>query len=193
VAAPLRLPVPGFLIGPPDVTGTVGSMRAVRMVYRKFDGSLHWHQWMEHLGEDRHGVWLGTRPNAYAQRASEPPVMFPYASVTLVPRDAWWTALFNDQPADDLKATAVYCDITAPAEFRDDLVTAVDLDLDVIRLVDGTVVIDDEDEFAEHRIKYGYPEDVVAEAEASCAWLAGNITTAEPFLSAYKPYLDQVR
>ncbi|TDC18532.1 DUF402 domain-containing protein, partial [Kribbella albertanoniae] len=26
-------------------------------MYRKFDESLHWHQWMEFLGEDEFGVW----------------------------------------------------------------------------------------------------------------------------------------
>jgi protein associated with RNAse G/E len=39
----------------------------------------------------------------------------------------------------------------------------VDLDLDVVRLVDGTASIVDQDEFAEHRVRYGYPPDVIAE------------------------------
>jgi protein associated with RNAse G/E len=45
------------------------------------------------------------------------------------------------------------------------VVRAVDLDLDVIRLQDGHVFVDDEDEFDEHRLAYGYPPDVVALAE----------------------------
>ena len=32
----------------------------------------------------------------------------------------------------------------------------VDLDLDVIRMRDGGI-LDDEDEFAEHQVRYGYP------------------------------------
>lgn len=44
-------------------------------------------------------------------------------------------------------------------------VRAIDLDLDVIRFHDGSVVIDDEDEFADHRELYGYPADVVELAE----------------------------
>ena len=31
----------------------------VRVVYRKFDGSLHWNQPAWRLGEDEHGVWVG--------------------------------------------------------------------------------------------------------------------------------------
>ena len=65
------------------------------------------------------------------------------------------------------------------------MLRAVDLDLDVIRLPDplppvesapwdvppagpGEVFVDDEDEFAEHQVLYGYPADVVAAAQASC-------------------------
>jgi hypothetical protein len=35
--------------------------REIRVVYTKFDGSLHWHQVMHYLGEDEHGIWLGAR------------------------------------------------------------------------------------------------------------------------------------
>lgn len=33
----------------------------------------------------------------------------------------------------------------------------VDLDLDVVRRFDGSAEILDEDEFAEHQVRYGYP------------------------------------
>lgn len=161
---------------------------AVRVVYRKYDESLHWHQWMTHLGDDEHGRWLGAPAGTPAQRGDEPPVLFDEAQVMLLPRDRWWTAAFYSAP----REVEVYCDITTPVEFSDDLVTMVDLDLDVLRLRDGSMLVDDEDEFAEHQVRYGYPADVVAEAQRSCDWLASNITTAEPFLTAYRPYLDRM-
>ncbi|WP_180935649.1 DUF402 domain-containing protein [Nocardioides ungokensis] len=37
------------------------------------------------------------------------------------------------------------------------MLRAVDLDLDVVRGRTGRVWIDDEDEFAEHRVRFGYP------------------------------------
>lgn len=168
-------------------------MRPVRVVYRKYDGSLHWHQWMHRLGEDRYGLWLGAPADSTAQRGSEPPVVFADACVMLLPRQTWWTAAFNDRPPDNPTGAEIYCDITTPVEFTDDVVTMVDLDLDVIRRVDGSVVVDDEDEFAEHQVSFGYPPDVIAAAEASCEWLVSNIAGTEPFASAYKPYLDRVR
>lgn len=50
-----------------------------------------------------------------------------------------------------------------------DEVTMVDLDLDVILFRDGTVKVEDEHEFAEHRVSLGYPPEVVTLARESCA------------------------
>jgi protein associated with RNAse G/E len=164
-------------------------MRNVRVVYRKYDESLHWHQWTKYVGEDQYGWWLGAPAGSASQRGDEPEVVQDWAHVQLFPRDRWFTAIFNDEP----RSTAIYCDITTPVEFADDVVTMIDLDLDVIRKCDGTIIIDDEDEFADHQVKYNYPADVIAQAQASCDWLATAVTTEEPFLTVYKKYLDQIR
>ena len=58
---------------------------------------------------------------------------------------------------------------------------------------DGTVRVMDEDEFHAHQVKYNYPPQVVATAQATCDYLATHITTTEPFTTAYKPYLAQIR
>ena len=51
----------------------------------------------------------------------------------------------------------------------------------------------DEDEFEAHRLLYNYPPQVVATARATCTWLQANIPTAEPFTTAYKPYLAALK
>ncbi len=163
--------------------------RDVRVVYRKFDESLHWHQWMEFLGEDEFGVWLGGRVGAVSQRGHELKLTAEEAHVQLFPRERWFTAIFNDAP----RMTEIYCDITTPVEFSDDRVTMIDLDLDVIKRRDGTVLVDDEDEFAEHQVKYGYPAAIIEQAQASCDWLVKAVANDEPFTSVYKTYLDMVR
>ena len=70
----------------------------------------------------------------------------------------------------------------------------VDLDLDVLRLrADQRVVIDDEDEFAEHQIRYAYPPRVIAEARRATALLVEAITArTEPFGTVYLGWLDRV-
>jgi hypothetical protein len=50
----------------------------------------------------------------------------------------------------------------------------------------------DEDEFAEHQVRYGYPAEVVAGARAACDDLVRRITAgAEPFGTAGAAWLDR--
>ncbi|HEY0618989.1 MAG TPA: DUF402 domain-containing protein [Kribbella sp.] len=164
-------------------------MRDVRVVYRKYDQRLHWHQWMKYLGEDQYGVWLGAPPNSVSQRGAEPEVSHSQAHVQLFPRDQWFTAIFNDEP----RRTEIYCDISTPVTFGETEFTMIDLDLDVVKRRDGTIYVDDEDEFAEHQVLFGYPADVIAAAQSSCDRLVQAVATEEPFLTIYKTYLDKIR
>jgi hypothetical protein len=67
----------------------------------------------------------------------------------------------------------------------------VDLDLDVIRYRNGKVLLDDEDEFAEHQVTLGYPEDVIEKALATAKWLMDAVEQRrEPFGAAGRPWLD---
>jgi hypothetical protein len=140
------------------------------------------------LGEDDHGVWVGCPAGTVGQRGTEPPVTWDTAYVVCFPREAWWTALFNAPP----RWTELYCDISTVPEWRGDEVTMVDLDLDVLRRRDGTVEVVDEDEFAEHQVRYGYSRSVIERAQESCdrlAKAAGDGT--EPFATAFRPWLDR--
>jgi uncharacterized protein len=159
----------------------------VRVTYRKYDGSLHWHMSAQRLGEDEHGVWAGMPANSTMRKPGDPPVTLPEASVMLFPRDTWWTAAFNDAP----NRTEIYCDITTQARWPSaDEVTMIDLDLDVRRLRDGTIELLDADEFAEHQVRYGYPAEVIRAAERSARWLQTALADgSEPFASTYLSYL----
>jgi uncharacterized protein len=165
--------------------------RAVLVAFTKYDGSRHWQHPMRYLGEDEHGIWLGAPAGTSVRRADQPPVLLEHPFVQLIPDGQWWSACFNGEPAD----THVYCDIGTPPQWvHPGEVTMADLDLDVIRLrADGRVLIVDEDEFAEHQVLYGYPAEVIREAERAAAWLAEVISAgAEPFASEYRRWLDQV-
>jgi uncharacterized protein len=165
--------------------------REVRVEYTKYDGSLHWHFTMDYLGADEHGTWLGARPGLMTRRGSEQPIAIEQSHVLLVPAGQWWTATFNAEPV----PTEIYCDIcTIPRWLDETRVTMADLDLDVIRRrPDRQVLVLDEDEFAEHQVRYGYPADVITRAEATAAWLTDAIRSgAEPFVTAYRPWLQKV-
>jgi uncharacterized protein len=165
--------------------------RDVRVVFTKYDGSLHWHHTARQLGEDEHGTWLGAPAGTPIQRGSEPPVVLEQPWVQLIPAGRWWTAAFNGVPA----ATELYCDITTePRWLSPGEVTMVDLDLDVLRMrADGRVLLLDEDEFAEHQVRYRYPAEVIRRAEQSAAWLLATVRAgAEPFGTGYRRWLDRM-
>lgn len=162
----------------------------VDVVYTKYDGSLHWHHSAVRLGEDEHGVWLGCPAGTPMQRGHEPAVTMREAFVLLVPRDAWWTACFNAAP----NKTEIYCDITSVPRWPDDsTVTMADLDLDVIRKRGGRIHLDDEDEFTEHQVRYGYPAEVVDSARRSSEWLLAAVAgDTEPFAGGYRTWLERL-
>lgn len=164
------------------------TMSHVQVVFRKYDGALHWHYPAFRLGEDQHGVWLGISPPAIARRGTELELTLTEPAVMLVPRSGWWTAQFCPTIEHNL-----YCDITTVPEWRDGTVTMVDLDLDVVRRQDGTVFLDDEDEFEAHRVAYGYPPEIVVGAKDAAEHLLAIVRSGSgPFGGAHEPWLAKV-
>ena len=146
----------------------------VRGQYTKWGGERHHGADLLYLGADEHGDWLG---DWVGNTWSGGPRSFVSITdnVLVVPRDRGMTAMFYSAHPD--QAFELYVDITTPPVWDGDHVTAVDLDLDVIRRFDGTWFVDDEDEFAEHQVSYGYPAAVVAAAEIECARVSDEIRT----------------
>ncbi|HEU5038958.1 MAG TPA: DUF402 domain-containing protein [Nocardioides sp.] len=141
---------------------------AVRVVMTKWTDRPHWEFDATYLGSDHHGDWLGIRQGTVMTRPGLTYVA-PTRQVGLVPaagldRDRGWLATFHDVDG----PVRVYVDITTPPVWEGSVLRAVDLDLDIVRGNTGRVWVDDEDEFAAHRVRYGYPDDVVAAAMASC-------------------------
>lgn len=162
----------------------------VRVVYRKYDGSPHRDYPARRLGTDDMGTWLGVPTGTASVYHGRPSIeQIPFA--LLVPHDGWWTAMFNPAP----RTSEIYCDIATPAQWDGtETVRIVDLDLDVVRRRGtGVVELRDEDEFAEHRLRFKYPDDLVAQAYVAAKWLYESLGDGtEPFGSAYRRWLDLV-
>lgn len=174
--------------------GTPTRVDLVRVDFRKYDGRPHRGYPAIRLGEDQHGVWLGVPGGDFVARAGRTgSAEFKYDDpyVLLVPRGAWWTAMFNSPP----RRTEIYCDVTTPAQWADDRVRLVDLDLDVRRRRDATEPeLLDEDEFAVHAEVFGYPDEVVTHARAAAAFLLDAIGSGtEPFAGGFHRWLTMVR
>ncbi len=154
----------------------VGDVVHVR--FAKWGEHRHWEMDLRHLGEDEHGTWLGAPLGLFMSRPGMSATTS-YDMAMLVPRGRPFVASFNGRPHDWCD---IYVDITTVPTWEGPTMRAVDLDLDVFRRLDGTVAIDDEDEFEEHQVTYGYPGDVIDLARRSCAEVAASIRAdAQPW------------
>ncbi|MFZ2502823.1 MAG: DUF402 domain-containing protein [Nocardioides sp.] len=158
--------------GPPVAPPPPGTHTS--LVTTKWRDRPHWTYPSIYLGADGYGDWfghpVGTR---YVRPGVE--IIGRNAMVSLVPATTSpvfgtlgrsWLASFHALPSE----LEVYVDVTTEPSWVDTdppTVQCVDLDLDVIRGRAGRVWIDDEDEFAAHRIEWSYPADVVASAGAT--------------------------
>jgi len=148
----------------------------LRVVATKWGGRPHWEFDALRLGVDEHGTWAGvplgtviSRPGASLVTNQLQVVLFPAAG---------YVATFYE-PAGQVPCQ-VYVDIATEPVLTDGRATSVDLDLDVILGVSGRVWVDDEDEFAEHKVRWGYPPPVVAKAVATCESVVADLTAGRP-------------
>lgn len=162
----------------------------VQVTFLKYDGGLHRSYRASRLGEDGDGTWLGVRSGSPAVVDGGHATVRDEPFVLLVPANAWWTAMFNAPP----RRSEVYCDVTTPATWTGTTeVTVIDLDLDVRRRRWGVIERLDDDEFAEHSVAFGYPDEVREQAVAASHWLARALGDGtEPFASGFRPWLARV-
>ncbi|KRC62193.1 hypothetical protein ASE14_13830 [Agromyces sp. Root81] len=151
---------------------TSGAPRApgalVRVRATKWGGRPHWEFDGRWLGADAHGDWVGFPAGT---RFARPGHAFTatWDSVSLFPRSGWAAAFNEHHP----RGLGVYVDLATVPEWRADAsgstvwtVSYVDLDLDVVEREGAPAFIDDEDEFAEHAVEFGYPPELVARVRA---------------------------
>ena len=142
----------------------------------KWGGIPHYRGEVEPLGEDEFGMWLWGAKGRTILRGNEPAFVAATDTVFLVPRDAWWSSTWwLEHPEVEL-----YVNIGTVAVVEPDRIVSTDLDLDVIRLLDGTCDVLDRDEFEEHQVRYGYPQEVIDAAEAATAEVVDLVTRAAP-------------
>ena len=155
------------------------------MVALKWPDRPHWEFDATVLGADVHGVWVGAPRGTTMRR---PGVEFRAAQdqVTLVPHDRPFIATFYAGDGGPMPCE-VYVDISTVPTWRDGRVSSIDLDLDVLRGWSGRVWVDDEDEFASHRVTLDYPREVVRLATRSCDEVRAAVQQRTPPYDAATP------
>jgi len=167
----------------------------VRIEMEKWGARPHWQFDARYLGRDAHGDWLAIAAGTPMSRPGLA-LVSPNDQVGLVPAadlpdaERGWVATFHGEPRDWV---AVYVDITTPPVWDGTTLRTVDLDLDVVRRVDDQVFVDDEDEFAEHQVTFGYPTSVVAAAQRSCDLVRDAVEgRLPPYDGSHEPWLSRL-
>lgn len=160
--------------------------RTIWVERRKWPDSPHYGHEAIWLGEDAHGTWLGLTENRPVYRGDQILFVPVHRGLIVVPEGEWWMAWFPIG-----RRFSLYVDIVTPPERDGDSITMVDLDLDVIRTVDGVVELLDEDEFAEHQVSLGYPPEIIDAAVASGARVFAAVRDHEtPFVAPPSRWLE---
>jgi predicted RNA-binding protein associated with RNAse of E/G family len=168
----------------------------------KWGDRPHWQFEGIHLGSDEHGEWLGVPAGTRHHRPGHEFHSL-VDTVTLVPAGGWYAATFHAPGT----WCHLYVDVATPGRWDGDVLRMVDLDLDVVRMASqlpadlpagfvayagpGDVFVDDEDEFAEHQVAFGYPPEVIAGAQASCDELVAAVRAGlPPYDGTHQRWLD---
>src|SRR5262245_16223949 len=152
-----------------STTGRMGCVgwevgEPVRIEMTKWGDRPHWHIPAHWLGRDENGDWLGIHPGTEMVRPGARFVSRNFQVGLVPPVDLaddqrWWLATFHG-PGGNVPVST-YVDITTPPSWDGTTLRAIDLDLDVVEEDTGRIWVDDEEEFAQHRVELGYPAAVV--------------------------------
>ncbi len=161
---------------------------ALPVASTKYDGSLHYRYQLAVVSVDDATLraWgpAGTPLDSYrgARPASRHMLHVHWAD-----RDYNLEVMWHE----DWTPNKHYVNVALPSTWHDGTLRFVDLDLDLIWRPDGTVVLDDEDEFDEHRLRFSYPPELVDRAwravEEVRGLIAGRVAPFDGTLYAWRP------
>lgn len=162
-------------------------MRQLTVQFYKYGGALHWGFETSVLGQDDWGTWLSLPRGASRWKGHEERSPNLHHGVVCVPHEEWWLLLYNPTHPQ----ISHFIDINTPGTWSENRVELIDLDLDVVVNVDGSVEIDDEDEFLLHQTELEYPEALIQSARATADHVFGQVTAGgEPYFATAAAWLD---
>jgi uncharacterized protein len=139
--------------------------RVIELRSLKYDGSLNYFWPALLLHEEANGFVWATPAGAPFTRPSGVHAV-PHDWLGRVWYDRWYAVDASLAPLSDGAAPGTlrhyYCNLGIPGAWEGNVYGYVDTDLDVQIFPDGRHELLDEDEFATHQVRFGYPEDVVA-------------------------------
>jgi len=141
-------------------------MQKIKIISRKYNGGLR----------DEYEAYL------YSEDIEKFMLFVPPGTLSFSPKKAAWSAapdglleLYFKQKwynvwhicEQNSQINHIYANIALPATFQANVLTWVDLDLDLRVHLDGSLELLDEDEFVENGARFAYPPSVIKEARAA--------------------------
>jgi uncharacterized protein len=164
-------------------------MKTISRHSTKYDGSMHYRYPLTVVQEDPDLFTLYCQPGTVCD-SYRGQLTAKYHSLELYWSDRFYNLTVMWHP--DWRPRMHYVNIATPAVWHDGTLRFIDLDLDVIWHADsGEVILDDEDEFELHQVRFGYPSDLIAQVRRAADEVRQLITrSAYPFdgsLFAWRP------
>lgn len=167
-------------------------MTTVTVQFLKNPDHLHWGFEASLLGEDQYGFWMAVPEGTRRWKGADTVHPTRQHAVFCAPRHAWWHLHYEGPGAREYSA---FVDIVTPPRWvSESRYEMIDLDLDVALHQDGTIEIQDEDEFEIHKVKYAYTDEMISCAVAETARIVAALEgRQEPFFETAESWLERVR
>ncbi len=131
----------------------------------KYDGSQHYRYAVTEMQRTDDALWVYTPPGVLVM-SYRGGGLTRYHGLHLFFVDRYYNMLVQWHA--DWQPRMHYVNIATPARWDDGAVRWVDLDIDLIwRSTSDVVLTDDEDEFADHQVRFAYPAALIAAVERS--------------------------
>jgi protein associated with RNAse G/E len=100
--------------------------------------------------------------------------------------DRWYNVFRFTEPSGDLRN--YYCNINLPPVIEGNVLSFIDLDMDVVVAPDFTCRVVDQDEFHDNASRFGYPAEIQERAMAAVDELLALVQTRQfPFSHPWPP------
>lgn len=166
------------------------NVRAVTVQFLKNPDSTHWGFETNWLGEDEWGTWIALPAGSRRWKGDEIVRPSRYDAVFCAPRQAWWHLHYNGPFSEYTHFIDI---VTPPVWVSENRYEMIDLDLDVAVRQDGTIEVQDEDEFEVHQIRYGYTEEMIRRAKSETDRIVAALEKRdEPFFAVADAWLSRM-
>lgn len=144
----------------------IGIMRKIKIVSKKYNGQLRGSYEAYLYADDAEKIIVFAPPGtlSFSQKKGTWEAA-PDGLLELYFKQKWYNVWHICEQNSGINH--IYANIAMPATFQDNVLTWVDLDLDLRVHLDGSLELLDEDEFVENSVRFAYPPSVIAQARAA--------------------------